>query len=83
MGVVYRAGDPLLGREVAIKILPESLAREPDRVARFRREAEMLAALNHPHVATIFGVEQTSAVLALVMELVAGELGSPPTAAVR
>ena len=57
MGEVYRARDTKLRREVAIKILPEALALDPDRVARFQREAELLAALNHPNIAAIYGVE--------------------------
>jgi Tol biopolymer transport system component/predicted Ser/Thr protein kinase len=69
MGEVYRAKDTKLGREVAIKILPESFANDPDRLARFEREAKVLAALNHPNIAQIYGVEQR----ALVMELVEGE----------
>jgi len=72
MGEVYRARDPRLGREVAIKVLPESFAADPDRVARFEREARTLASLNHPHVATIHGIEDTDGRRALVMELVEG-----------
>jgi Tol biopolymer transport system component/predicted Ser/Thr protein kinase len=69
MGKVYRATDTKLNREVAIKVLPESFAENPDRMARFRREAQVLASLNHPNVAAIYGVEEN----ALVMELVEGE----------
>ena len=68
MGEVYRATDTKLGREVAIKVLPESFARDPGRMARFQREAEVLASLNHPNIAQIYGVEDR----ALVMELVEG-----------
>jgi Tol biopolymer transport system component/predicted Ser/Thr protein kinase len=69
MGEVYRAKDAKLGREVAIKILPEAFATDPERLARFEREAKVLAALNHPNIAQIYGVEEH----ALVMELVEGE----------
>jgi len=74
MGEVYRARDTNLGRSVALKVLPRSWAADPERIARFQREAQMLAALNHPNIATIHGVEQStgSAVRALVMELVDG-----------
>jgi predicted Ser/Thr protein kinase len=68
MGEVWRATDTKLGREVAIKILPESLAADPDRLARFQREAQVLASLNHPNIASIYGVEEH----ALIMELVEG-----------
>jgi hypothetical protein len=69
MGEVYRALDTKLKREVALKVLPDSFASDPERMARFQREAEVLAALNHPNIAAIYGVEDR----ALVMELVAGE----------
>src|SRR5438552_18034174 len=69
MGEVYRATDAKLNRDVAIKVLPEAFAQDPDRMARFEREAQLLAALNHPNIAAIYGVEQG----ALVMELVEGE----------
>jgi len=68
MGEVWRATDTKLGREVAIKILPEAFARDADRMARFTREAQVLASLNHPNIAAIYGVEER----ALVMELVEG-----------
>jgi len=73
MGEVYRATDTKLKRHVAIKILPPPLAGDHDRLARFRREAEVLASLNHPHIAGIYGVEESGDVFALVMELVEGE----------
>src|SRR5215472_17253113 len=68
MGEVYRAKDTKLGRDVAIKVLPEVFAQDPARMTRFEREAKVLAALNHPNIATIYGVEER----ALVMELVEG-----------
>ena len=68
MGAVYRASDTKLHRDVAIKILPESMAEDPDRMARFRRESHVLASLNHPNIAAIYGVEER----ALVLELVEG-----------
>ena len=73
MGEVYRATDTKLKRQVAVKILPPSLAADPDRLARFQREAEVLASLNHPHIAAIYGLEDADSVKALVMELVGGE----------
>ena len=72
MGEVYRARDGKLGREVAIKVLPESLSADPERLARFEREARVLASLNHPNIAAIYGVEDSTAVKALVLELVEG-----------
>jgi hypothetical protein len=72
MGEVYRAKDTTLGRDVAIKVLPQAVASEPDRVARFQHEAQALAALNHPAIASIYGFEQSGQVRALVMELVEG-----------
>src|SRR5579862_4882614 len=69
MGAVYRATDTKLGREVAIKVLPRSFADDPDRMARFTREAKVLASLNHPNIAQIYGLEDG----ALIMELVPGE----------
>jgi serine/threonine protein kinase len=73
MGQVYRATDTKLKRQVAIKILPPSLAADPDRLARFQREAEVLASLNHPNIAAIHGLEETGGITALVMELVEGD----------
>src|SRR5262245_39868264 len=72
MGEVHRAIDTKLKRQVAIKVLPELLAGDPDRLARFQREAEVLASLNHPHIAAIYGLEDSTNVKALVMELVEG-----------
>ena len=72
MGEVYRARDTKLGRDVALKVLPSALANDPDRLARFRREAQVLAALNHPHIAQIYGLEESGGTLALAMELVEG-----------
>jgi serine/threonine protein kinase len=72
MGEVYRARDRKLDRDVAIKILPEALAADPERIARFEREAKTLAALNHPNIAHIHGLEESDGVRALVMELVEG-----------
>src|ERR1700686_1928313 len=74
MGEVYCARDTKLKREVAIKALPEAFARDPERMARFQREAEELASLNHPNIATIHGVEDR----ALVMELVEGDSPKGP-----
>jgi eukaryotic-like serine/threonine-protein kinase len=72
MGEVYRARDPKLGRDVAIKVLPEALARDAERMARFQREAKVLASLSHPNIATIYGLEDSGSTRALVMELVEG-----------
>jgi Tol biopolymer transport system component len=72
MGEVYRARDSKLNRDVAIKVLPEVFARDPDRMARFQREAKILASLNHPNIATIHGLEDSGSTHALVMELVEG-----------
>jgi Tol biopolymer transport system component/serine/threonine protein kinase len=72
MGEVYRAHDARLGRDVAIKILPNAFTSDPDRLARFEREARMLAALNHPHIAGIYGIEEAGTAPALVLELVEG-----------
>jgi Tol biopolymer transport system component len=73
MGEVLRARDTKLGREVAIKVLPAAFAQDAERVARFRREAQILASLNHPNIAAIYGLEEAEGVLALAMELVEGE----------
>jgi serine/threonine protein kinase len=73
MGEVYRAHDTKLARDVAIKVLPANFVNDPERLSRFQREARMLAALNHPNIATIFGLEQFDGVTCLVMELVPGE----------
>jgi serine/threonine protein kinase len=72
MGEVYRGRDTKLGREVAIKVLPDAVAQDPERLLRFDREATALAALNHPNVAQVYGVEESNGVRALVMELVSG-----------
>jgi serine/threonine protein kinase len=73
MGEVYQAHDTKLGRDVAIKVLPEAVAHDAERLSRFQREAKMLAALNHPNIATIFGLEQSGGTHYLVMELVPGD----------
>ena len=73
MGEVYRAHDSKLGRDVAIKILPAEFARNPERLARFRREARTLASLNHPNIAAIYGLEESGEADVLVLELVEGE----------
>jgi eukaryotic-like serine/threonine-protein kinase len=73
MGEVYRARDTRLRRDVALKVLPERYAFDSERLARFRREARVLASLVHPHIATLFGIEESGATTALVMELVDGE----------
>ena len=72
MGEIYRARDPKLGRDVAIKVLPEAFARDAERMARFQREAKVLASLSHPNIATIYGLEDSGPTRALVMELVEG-----------
>src|SRR5438105_15559315 len=72
MGEVYRARDSKLNRDVALKILPEAVAIDSERIARFRREAQVLASLNHPHIAAIYGFEDSGSVHALVLELVEG-----------
>jgi len=72
MGEVYRADDAALKRQVALKVLPAALADDPERLARFQREAEVLAALNHPNIAQIHGLEKAEGTFALVMELVEG-----------
>src|SRR6516162_2836489 len=73
MGEVYRARDLKLKREVAIKILPEEFSRNPDRVGRFQREAEALAALNHPNIGAIYDIQEANELRFLVLELVEGE----------
>ena len=73
MGQVYRATDTKLKRQIAIKVLPASLAADRDRLARFQREAEVLASLNHPNIAAIYGLEESEGITALVMELVEGD----------
>src|SRR6267142_3050399 len=73
MGVVYRARDTKLGRDVALKVLPDAFALDPERLARFKREAQVLASLNHPHIAAIYGFEDSGETHALVLELVEGE----------
>src|SRR5882724_2761044 len=74
MGEVHRAKDTKLNRDVAIKVLPESFAADPDRLSRFTREAQVLASLNHPNIAAIYGVEER----AIVMELVEGQTLAGP-----
>ena len=86
MGEVYRATDTNLKRAVAIKVLPAAVAADPERLARFQREAEVLASLNHPNIAAIYGFERSDGTTALVMELVEGETlreWSPARAAPR
>jgi len=73
MGEVYRAKDTKLGRDVALKLLPASFTNDPERVARFRREAQVLASLNHPHIAQIYGLEEANGTQFLVLEMVDGE----------
>src|SRR3990167_6933781 len=73
MGEGYQATDTKLGRQVAIKVLPASVAQDADRLARFQREAKTLASLNHPNIAAIYGLEDSNGVTALVMELVGGD----------
>ena len=72
MGEVYRARDSRLNRDVALKVLPEIFARDAERMARFEREAQVLASLNHPNIAALYGLEESHGVRALVMELVEG-----------
>src|SRR5438105_521039 len=74
MGEVYRAHDSKLGRDVAIKLLPREFAEDSDRLARFRREARTLAALNHPNIASIYGLEEAGGFTFLVLELVQGKI---------
>jgi serine/threonine-protein kinase len=73
MGEVYRARDTRLGRTIALKVLPDSLIPDPEQLARFRREAQILAALNHPHIAAVYGLEEADGRLAIGLELVEGE----------
>src|SRR6266446_6523458 len=73
MGEVYRATDTKLGRDVALKVLPAEMARDPERLARFQREARAVAALNHPHIVTLYSVEEAEGVHFLTMELVSGQ----------
>jgi eukaryotic-like serine/threonine-protein kinase len=73
MGEVYRGRDTKLDREVAVKVLPASLARDPERLARFEREAKVLASLNHPNIAQIYGVRRRPRTTRLIMELVPGQ----------
>src|SRR5690348_288427 len=80
MGEVYRARDTKLDRDVAIKILPSALARDPDRLARFEREAKVLASLNHPNIATIHCLEESPEGKAIAMELVEGSTLKAPLA---
>ena len=70
MGQVWQATDTQLGRQVALKILPDAFADDPDRLARFQREAQILASLNHPNIAAIYGIEESEGARALVLELV-------------
>ncbi len=72
MGQVYQATDTKLKRQVALKILPEAFAADPERLARFQREAEVLASLNHPNIGHIYGLEEAEGQKALVLELVEG-----------
>ena len=72
MGEVYKARDSKLGRDVAVKVLPEGFAHDTERMARFQREAKVLASLNHTNIASIYGLEDSSTTHALVMELVEG-----------
>jgi serine/threonine protein kinase len=73
MGEVYQALDVRLNRHVAIKVLPKAFAEDPERLARFRREAQLLASLNHPNIAAVYGLEESDGILSLVMEFVPGE----------
>src|SRR5262245_1510284 len=73
MGVVFRARDTKLQREVALKLLPENFAKDPDRLSRFQREAQLLASLNHPNIAHIYGLEDVEGSGCIAMELVEGE----------
>jgi serine/threonine-protein kinase len=75
MGQVYQATDTKLNRQVALKILPEAFSTDPDRLARFQREAQVLASLNHPGIAAIYGLEEKDETRALVLALHAGRFG--------
>ena len=77
MGEVYRARDTKLDRDVALKVLPEAFTSDPDRLARFEREAKVLASLNHPNIGHIYGLEEAGGVKALVLELVEGRRWRP------
>ncbi|HEV8384089.1 MAG TPA: serine/threonine-protein kinase, partial [Candidatus Acidoferrales bacterium] len=79
MGEVYRALDTKLGRDVAIKVLPHAFAQDTERLARFEREARLLASLNHPNIAAIYGIEESNGFHYLVMELVPGATLSGPS----
>jgi eukaryotic-like serine/threonine-protein kinase len=72
MGEVYRARDTRLGRDVALKVLPRDFATDPPRMTRFEREARALASLNHPNIATIYGIVEAEGIFAIAMELVDG-----------
>src|SRR6202140_3137453 len=78
MGEVYCARDTKLDREVAIKVLPTALAQDPERLARFEREAKVLASLNHPNIAQIYAIEEVGGIRALVMELIPGQTVKGP-----
>src|SRR5918994_1295389 len=73
MGEVYRARDSRLKRDVAVKVLPDAFAHDADRLARFQREAELLATLNHPNIAAVYGYERSGEMSAIVLELIEGE----------
>ena len=72
MGEVYQARDTTLDRDVALKVLPEAFTADPDRLARFQREAKVLASLNHPNIGAIYGLESSGDIQALVLELIEG-----------
>ncbi|PYU26759.1 MAG: hypothetical protein DMG30_01245 [Acidobacteria bacterium] len=78
MGEVYKAHDTKLGRDVAIEVLPEAFAHDPERLSHFQREAKILASLNHPNIATIYGIEHSAGTHLLIMELVFGETAAEP-----
>ena len=85
MGEVYKSRDTKLGRDVAIKVLPDAFVSDPERVARFQREAKTLASLNHPNIGGVHGLEESGGVIALVMELIDGEdlAAGPPAVRFR